>query len=66
MVVFGGLGGLESAMESDDTITEKDPAKYFTKYLNSLPDQGSRVIRTEEAIPITLSALKYRLNAMLK
>ena len=60
MIVFGGLQGLESALDADEQIHETDPAKIFPIYVNSLPGQGSRIIRTEEAIPITLSLLKDR------
>uniref|UniRef100_A0AC35GIE5 Phosphatidylserine decarboxylase n=1 Tax=Panagrolaimus sp. PS1159 TaxID=55785 RepID=A0AC35GIE5_9BILA len=58
MIVFGGLQGLESALDADEEINETDPSKVFPIYVNSLPGQGSRIIRTEEAIPITLSLLK--------
>jgi predicted SPOUT superfamily RNA methylase MTH1 len=56
---------LEGAFKADPEISAKDPAKYFKYYLNSLPNQGSRVIRTEEAIPITLTAVKCKLNEMI-
>jgi predicted SPOUT superfamily RNA methylase MTH1 len=56
------LAGLESALNSDENITEQNPADLFEYYVNSLPDQGSRIIRTEEAIPITLTALKLKLG----
>lgn len=62
LLVFGGLAGLESAIEADQSISEKNPMDFFSNYINCLPDQGSRIIRTEEAIPICLSALKYKLN----
>ncbi|KAI1729173.1 putative RNA methyltransferase domain-containing protein [Ditylenchus destructor] len=64
LIVFGGLGGLEIAVDADEGISETDPAACFTNYVNSLDDQGSRIIRTEEAIPITLAALKYKLNEL--
>uniref|UniRef100_A0A914HDF8 Uncharacterized protein n=1 Tax=Globodera rostochiensis TaxID=31243 RepID=A0A914HDF8_GLORO len=62
LVVFGGLSGLEAAMDADPSIQETEPVKYFQHYVNCLPGQGSRVIRTEEAIPIALTALKYKLD----
>ncbi|KAF1613881.1 UNVERIFIED_CONTAM: hypothetical protein FQV16_0000863, partial [Eudyptes robustus] len=58
LIVFGGLQGLEQAVQCDEQIEDEDPASLFNYYINSLPDQGSRIIRTEEAIPITLTALK--------
>ncbi|CAD5215422.1 unnamed protein product [Bursaphelenchus okinawaensis] len=62
LVVFGGLQGLENAVQCDEKCEVEDPAELFNYYINSLPDQGSRIIRTEEAIPITLTALKMKLN----
>lgn len=58
LVVFGGLEGLEAAVEADESINCSTPEELFEHYLNSVPGQGSRTIRTEEAIPITLSVLR--------
>uniref|UniRef100_A0AC34RQU6 RNA methyltransferase n=1 Tax=Panagrolaimus sp. JU765 TaxID=591449 RepID=A0AC34RQU6_9BILA len=58
LIVFGGLAGLESAVDADEKIKATDPADVFPIYINTLPGQGSRVIRTEEAIPITLTTLR--------
>ncbi|VDK67908.1 unnamed protein product [Litomosoides sigmodontis] len=65
LVVFGGLEGLEAAVEADKDIRCSTPEEVFEHYLNVLPGQGSRVIRTEEAIPITLAALRPLLCADL-
>lgn len=62
VIVFGGLQGLESALDADEEINETDPEKIFPIYVNALPGQGSRIIRTEEAIPIALSLLKDRFD----
>lgn len=62
LVVFGGLAGIEAALEADDVLTVDDPALLFDYYLNTCPDQGSRTIRTEEAILITLAELRTRLQ----
>ena len=35
----------------------------FDQYFNVVPDQGSRTIRTEEAVLITLSAMSDKLQA---
>ncbi|CAG9539586.1 unnamed protein product [Cercopithifilaria johnstoni] len=58
LVVFGGLNGLEAAVEADKNVCCSTPEELFEHYLNVVPGQGSRVIRTEEAIPITLAALR--------
>ncbi len=57
-MVFGGLDGLETAMECDDAIDTANPRALFDFYLNAVPRQGTRTIRTEEAIPITLAVLQ--------
>mmetsp|Transcript_9806 Transcript_9806/g.17906 ORF Transcript_9806/g.17906 Transcript_9806/m.17906 type:complete len:382 (-) Transcript_9806:85-1230(-) len=58
LVVFGGLGGLEDAIEGDESLAESEPSELFSMYINSCTRQGSRTIRTEEALPITLSLLR--------
>ncbi|CAG9772423.1 unnamed protein product [Ceutorhynchus assimilis] len=62
LVVFGGVQGLEAALENDSVLNADDPKLLFDSYLNSLPQQGSKTIRTEEAILITLAALRPKLN----
>lgn len=57
LVVFGGLKGLEAALESDELPVEH-PSLLFDCYLNTCPEQGSRTIRTEEAVLITLAELR--------
>jgi predicted SPOUT superfamily RNA methylase MTH1 len=59
LIVFGGLQGLEKAIEREDgRITAE---QIFHYYINTCPQQGSRTIRTEEAILITLSCLRDKL-----
>ncbi|XP_065919026.1 putative methyltransferase C9orf114 isoform X2 [Dysidea avara] len=58
LLVFGGLQGLEASLESDENLTVDDVSLLFQFYWNTCPNQGSRTIRTEEAILITLSTLK--------
>lgn len=54
LIAFGGLGGLEESIEEDDNLKGKDAREVFDAYLNTCPHQGSRTIRTEEAIFISL------------
>jgi len=61
LVVFGGLQGLEAAMENDETLKASKPTELFDAYLNTCMDQGSRTIRTEEALFISLAALQSKL-----
>ncbi|XP_076168932.1 28S rRNA (uridine-N(3))-methyltransferase [Ptiloglossa arizonensis] len=58
LVVFGGLCGLEAAVDVDPNLTVDDSSLVFDKYLNTCPQQGSRTIRTEEAILISLAGLR--------
>jgi methyltransferase len=62
LIVFGGVLGLESAVENDDNLTVEDPSFLFDKYFNVVPQQGSRTIRTEEAVLITLAALTEKIE----
>jgi predicted SPOUT superfamily RNA methylase MTH1 len=63
LVVFGGVFGLESAVENDDNLMADDPSMLFDHYLNVVPQQGSRTVRTEEAVLITLAALGEKVQA---
>jgi len=59
LVVFGGVHGLEAALEGDEQFEDiDDPKLLFDHYLNTCPTQGSRTIRTEEAILVTMSSLR--------
>ncbi|EPS65811.1 hypothetical protein M569_08966, partial [Genlisea aurea] len=54
LIAFGGLAGLEECIEEDETLKGKTVFDVFDSYLNTCPNQGSRTIRTEEAIFISL------------
>ncbi|XP_071097388.1 putative methyltransferase C9orf114 [Haliotis cracherodii] len=58
LVVFGGVHGLEASLDADEGLNVDDPSFLFQHYLNTCPDQGSRTIRTEEAVLITMSSLR--------
>uniref|UniRef100_A0A1A9WT54 Uncharacterized protein n=1 Tax=Glossina brevipalpis TaxID=37001 RepID=A0A1A9WT54_9MUSC len=62
LLVFGGLQGLEGALANDDKLQIDDPELLFDHYINVLPKQGSRTIRTEEALLITLAALQEKFH----
>ncbi|CAC5404731.1 SPOUT1 [Mytilus coruscus] len=62
LVVFGGVKGLEASLDADEALNVDDPSLLFQHYLNTCPCQGSRTIRTEEAILITLSSLRPQLH----
>ena len=58
LIAFGGLHGLEDALENDDTLEAEEVNLLFNYYLNTCPNQGSGTIRTEEAVLITLAELR--------
>eukprot|EP00835_Amoeboradix_gromovi_P000034 NODE_1_length_95616_cov_0.657642.p34 type:complete len:315 gc:universal NODE_1_length_95616_cov_0.657642:77346-78290(+) len=55
LILFGGVDGLEKA--SDHEGETKPLSERFDFYININPHQGSRTIRTEEAVLATLSLL---------
>ena len=61
MVVFGGVAGLEVAVKADKELQElgvMTPETLFDYWINLVPGQGSRTIRTEEAVWLGLMGLK--------
>jgi len=71
LVVFGGVSGLEHVVlgreENGEKILLTEPSKLFDHYINACVDQGTRAIRTEEAILISMSVLwpHIRSNPMI-
>ena len=63
IIVFGGAAGLESAAEYDTELLERvggdkrNVERVFDFFVNAVPGQGSRTIRTEEAVWIVLGQL---------
>lgn len=62
LVVFGGVRGLEFSAKCDESLGGKLAPDLFDYWINVCPNQGSTTIRTEEAILVTLSALRPKLN----
>ena len=61
LIVFGGVYGLEATCQADPENTAQPPTALldqFHCYLNLCPTQGSRTIRTEEAVLMCLTALQ--------
>lgn len=60
LIAFGGPQGLEAALKTDAILSgrHESPAELTDRYLNTCFDQGSRTIRTEEAVLISLAFLK--------
>ena len=59
LLVFGGVAGIEECVDADETmkITGSSSSKLFDLWLNTCPFQGSRTIRTEEAVMISLAKI---------
>ncbi|CAL1396836.1 unnamed protein product [Linum trigynum] len=66
LIAFGGLAGLEEGVEEDSSLKGTNVRKVFDSYLNTCPDQGSRTIRTEEAILISLQYFQEPINRFLQ
>lgn len=67
IIVLGGVAGLESAAKVDKDLASKgirgdSVSELFDYWINILPGQGSRTIRTEEAVWLSLMGLKARLT----
>ncbi|KAF6222965.1 hypothetical protein HO133_001016 [Letharia lupina] len=61
LIVFGGVGGLEVAVKADkelENLGVKSPEALFDHWVNLCPGQGSRTIRTEEAVWLGLMGLR--------
>lgn len=61
LIVLGGVAGLESAFNADGELQSAgvhDVSALFDRWINLVPGQGSRTIRTEEAVWIGLTALR--------
>lgn len=57
LIVFGGVAGIEECVDADETVKlpGSESRKLFDMWVNICKYQGSRTIRTEEAVLITLA-----------
>ena len=63
VIVLGGPKGIEFAASNDKQLTEMGVVggktkELFDHWVNVLPGQGSRTIRTDEAVYIALTGLR--------
>lgn len=63
IIIFGGVAGLEVAVENDiilngQGITRDRTSEVFDAWVNLVPGQGSRTIRAEEAVWLGLMGLR--------
>ncbi|XP_070811965.1 putative methyltransferase C9orf114 homolog [Pituophis catenifer annectens] len=66
LIIFGGVNGLETGVDADPNLDVSDLSTLFDLYLNTCPGQGSRTIRTEEALLVSLSALRPKIDTAAK
>ncbi|XWS13596.1 hypothetical protein CRYUN_Cryun36dG0051400 [Craigia yunnanensis] len=66
LIAFGGLSGLEKSVEEDHKLKGKNVRNVFDMYLNMCPHQGSRTIRTEEALFISLQYFQEPITRALQ
>jgi methyltransferase len=59
LIVFGGVAGIEECVDADESLKLAGSASstMFDKWINICPFQGSRTIRSEEAVLIALAKL---------
>lgn len=60
LIIVGGVAGLEVAVKADEKLQNlnvKTPEALFDFWINLVPGQGSRTIRTEEAVWLALMGL---------
>lgn len=63
LIAFGGPKGLEDCAAKDPSLKGRPTAGLFTTYVNTAPGQGSRTIRTEEAVLVSLGFMQSAIRA---
>ena len=64
LIAFGGPRGLEDAAAKDPALGQRpNVERLFHRWLNTCPLQGSRTIRTEEAVLVSLGFLQSAIQA---
>lgn len=66
VLVFGGVSGLEAALSADRELQNAgvmEVKDLFDRWVNLVPGQGSRTIRTEEAVWVGLTGLRSVVEA---
>jgi len=66
LVVVGGSEGIGTCVENDPKLRRKSVEEVFDVVLNTCPYQGSRTMRTEEAILIAMAYLSPKMRIIQK
>ncbi|KAF1952649.1 DUF171-domain-containing protein [Byssothecium circinans] len=68
LIVFGGVAGLEPAVATDPELegklSKETASELFDAWVNLVQGQGSRTIRTEEAVEFGLFGIKGYVDSM--
>jgi predicted SPOUT superfamily RNA methylase MTH1 len=66
LIFFGGLEGIEGILEQEEHTKKKEDEveSMFDLYLNTCPEQGTRTIRTEEAILVSMAHITSKLRSV--
>ena len=64
MVFFGGLEGIDGIIEQDERtkLNNEEIKNSFNFLVKPLAEQGTRTIRTEESLLVTLASLYPKLR----
>jgi predicted SPOUT superfamily RNA methylase MTH1 len=60
LIVFGGMGGIEETVEADESVpvNRNECHKLFDLWVNTFPWFGTKSVRIEEAVWISLARLR--------
>ncbi|CAJ0599323.1 unnamed protein product [Cylicocyclus nassatus] len=64
LLVFGGVAGVDAALEAEEALTEASAEEAFDRLINALPHKGSNSERVEENVFITLAEVTMRLQQL--
>ncbi|KAK6022521.1 hypothetical protein OSTOST_11780, partial [Ostertagia ostertagi] len=64
LLVFGGVSGVDAALEAEEALTETRAEEAFDRLVNSLPNKGTNSERVEENVFITLAEVTMRLQQL--
>ncbi|VDM72839.1 unnamed protein product [Strongylus vulgaris] len=64
LLVFGGVAGVDAALEAEEALMETRAEEAFDRLINSLPHKGSNSERVEENVFITLAEVTMRLEQL--
>lgn len=64
LLVFGGVSGVDAALEAEEALAESRAEEAFDRLVNSLPSKGTNSERVEENVFITLAEVTMRLQQL--